>query len=356
MNTRVFKARVDDRGRLHFPERDEAAACLARGGIVAFPTETVYGLGANMAIPSALDRLCALKQRPPDKPFSLHVASREDLYRYVKAVPGRAVRLMHRFWPGPVTLVLPTNDGKALGVRFPANQVAVELIRLAGVPVVAPSANVSGEEPACDAAQVMGTFMGKVDVIIDGGTTELKQSSTVVSFAGDGPEVLREGIVTRDMVERTVRTRVLFVCGGNSCRSPMAESIARRVLADMYEVEESGLAGFGFEISSAGTAAMDGGMPTDHGIAALKNLGYNPPRGSTTRLRSEMVEDADYVFTMTEAQKYRVIEMAPMCRARVELLDPEGKDIEDPIGSSVAEYEECARRIRSGLDMRMEQI
>jgi L-threonylcarbamoyladenylate synthase len=356
METRILKAEIDDSGLLRFPGKEEAAECLARGGIVAFPTETVYGLGANMDMRSAVDRLYELKDRPKEKAFSLHIASVEDLGRHVRVIPGRARRLMRRFWPGPITIVFPTDDGKGLGVRFPASQVAVELIRLAGVPVVAPSANLSGQPPASNANQVVDTFSGKVDIVVDGGTTELRESSTVVSFTGDRPEVLREGIVTREMVKRTVDTRILFVCGGNSCRSPMAESIARRILARMYGAKEEHLGEFGFTIDSAGTSAIDGGKPSDEGVAALKNLGYNPPRGSTTRLRPDMVEEADYVFAMTESQKQRVVEMAPGSRAKVELLDSKGRNIADPIGSPVEAYEECARQIRSSLEERLESV
>jgi protein-tyrosine phosphatase len=255
-----------------------------------------------------------------------------------------------------VTIVFPTDDGKGLGVRLPANQIATELIRLAGVPVAAPSANLSDQPPAVSAAQVIETFDGKVDVIVNGGMTELRESSTVVSFKEGPPEVLREGIVTKEMVNRTVDTSILLVCGGNSCRSPMAESIARRVLAEIYDVKEEHLAEYGFMVDSAGTSAVDGCRPSIEGVEALRNLGYNPPLGSSTRLRPAMVEDADYVFTMTESQRRMVIEMAPGSRAKVDLVDAKGRDIADPIGMSVAAYEECARQIRSGLERKLVNI
>ncbi len=143
MKTKVLKARVDSAGHLRFPGRKEAAECLACGGIVAFPTETVYGLGANAAMPSAVGRLRELKKRREDKPFTLHITSRGDLDKYVEKVPAKAERLIRRFWPGPLTIVFPTADGKGQGIRLPADKIAVKIIRLADVPVVVPSANVS---------------------------------------------------------------------------------------------------------------------------------------------------------------------------------------------------------------------
>jgi len=136
----------------------------------------------------------------------------------------------------------------------------------------------------------------------------------------------------------------------------MAESIARRVLADLYGITEEKLADYGFSVDSAGTSAMDGGRPSAQGVEALRNLGYNPPRGTSTRLRTDMIEDAAHVYTMTEDQRRRVIDMVPGSRAKVELVDPKGRDVQDPIGSSVAVYEECARLIRAGLDERLKHI
>lgn len=171
----------------------EAAVLLRRGGLVAFPTETVYGLGVNREDPQALQELYQIKQRPFDKQVTIHLADALALGRYDVEVPVLAAKLMEAFWPGPLTLVLACKTGSPLGFRLPDHRVARELIRLADAQIIASSANLSGQAPPTTAAAVAEVFEGKIDMIIDAGPTSVGAASTVLSFVEGQPKILRGG-------------------------------------------------------------------------------------------------------------------------------------------------------------------
>jgi L-threonylcarbamoyladenylate synthase len=191
----------------------EAARLLREGRLVAFPTETVYGLGANALDPIAVERIFAAKGRPPTIPLIVHVDSVEMARGLVIAWPDAAATLTASYWPGPLTLVLPkqqvvpdavTAGLPTVGIRMPAHPVALELIRLAGVPVAAPSANpFSGLSPTT-AEHVRESLAGQADFVLDGGPSRIGIESTVVSLACTPPQLLRPGMVSRADIEALI--------------------------------------------------------------------------------------------------------------------------------------------------------
>ena len=182
----------------------EAAAILCNGGLVAFPTETVYGLGADATNPKAVARLNQVKGRPPTKPYSLHLYQPEQMRPYVSLVPAAAARLIERFWPGPLTIVVPGRDGQTVGFRLPDHPVARAFLRACGVPVAAPSANRSGSPPPTDAQEVLAALEDSVDCLLDGGPTRFGRESTVVEVVGDAVEIRREGAISRAAILETL--------------------------------------------------------------------------------------------------------------------------------------------------------
>ena len=193
-----------------------AADCLRRGGLVAFPTETVYGLGVHALDRAAVQRLFAAKGRPANDPLIVHVDSLEHVQDLVLSVPDAARELAARFWPGPLTLVLPrsprvpdevTAGLSTVAVRVPAHPVARALLAAAGVPVAAPSANLFSRPSPTRASHVLDDLAGRIDLIVDGGPTEVGVESTVLAVSGDVPTILRPGAVSLEML-RTILPRV----------------------------------------------------------------------------------------------------------------------------------------------------
>ncbi|MGN0135675.1 L-threonylcarbamoyladenylate synthase [Anaerotignum sp.] len=192
-----------------------AAKILQEGGLVAFPTETVYGLGGNGLDGSACEKIYLAKGRPSDNPLILHISEFEELNAIVREISPAAKKLMDAFWPGPLTMVFPKADivpAKATGgldtvaVRFPSHPVARAIIRAAGLPIAAPSANSSGKPSPTRASHVEYDLNGKIDMIVDGGAAEWGLESTIVDVSGDVPMILRPGAVTKEMMEEVVGT------------------------------------------------------------------------------------------------------------------------------------------------------
>jgi len=233
------------------PEPDliaDAAACLRRGGLVAFPTETVYGLGVDALDAAAVRRLFAAKGRPADDPLIVHIASLDALASLVAAPPPAVAALAARFWPGPLTLVLRrsalvpdevTAGLDTVAVRVPAHPVARALLAAAGIPVAAPSANLFSRPSPTQAGHVLEDLDGRIDLVLDGGRTQVGVESTVLDLSGDVPEVLRPGAVTLEMLRPLlpdVRMRVAAAAPGPQ-RSPglLTKHYSPRAPLTLYE-------------------------------------------------------------------------------------------------------------------------
>lgn len=190
----------------------QAGLILRRGGLVAFPTETVYGLGANALDVSAVERIFTAKGRPQDNPLIVHVSGADTVYEYTSFITRKARLLMEKFWPGPLTLILRGNGRipdkvsgglPDLAFRMPDHSVALALIQEAGVPVAAPSANLSGRPSPTAAGHVLADLEGRIDVVLDGGPSGMGVESTVLDMTGDIPVILRPGGITPNQI-RTV--------------------------------------------------------------------------------------------------------------------------------------------------------
>lgn len=187
-----------------------AGEIIAGGGLVAFPTETVYGLGASSVDSGAAEKIYAAKGRPSDNPLIVHVCSFEQIEELAENIPAYAKKLMQSFMPGPLTLILKkkscipdevTANMDTVGIRFPSNPVAAALIKCSGVPIAAPSANISGKPSPTTARDVMEDMNGKIECIIDGGSCSVGVESTILDASGERPILLRPGGITVEMIK-----------------------------------------------------------------------------------------------------------------------------------------------------------
>ncbi|MBI4567922.1 MAG: Sua5/YciO/YrdC/YwlC family protein [Planctomycetes bacterium] len=332
--------------------RDEALRVLQRGGVIAFPTDTVYGLAALLGAPGGEEELRRLKGRDERKPFTRFVRRLGQAARLLGRAPVVFDRLAKAFWPGPLTLVARTVEGDAtLGFRIPDHPVALAVVDAAPAPLLVTSANRAGEPEATRARQVRDTFGREVGLVIEGACGPSERPSGVVFATDDGFRVVREGGVSEHLLRLAAAIRVLFVCTANVCRSPMAEQMFRRLVADRdaarVPAREDGFIPRGFFVSSAGSFARPGVPMSDKALFALEKLGYEPADHQSRSLNLQNLASWDYIFAMEKAQYESLKEHMPELGDRLRMFDPRRRDVPDPFGGDEVVYLECAHRIEA---------
>ena len=340
----------------------EAVQALLDGGVVALRTETVYGLAAASHLPQAVEKLRALKGRHADKPLTYHFAYASEAASFVGGMPAKAARLSERYWPGPLTLVVdPTpgseaaaaSDGSSgsetkVGLRVPGDPVTRHIIEMVGYPVFIPSANPAGEPPASSAAEVLSYFDGKIDVLVDGGEAELKQASSVVQVTENTVEMLREGFITRDMVHQLLEGRqILFVCTGNTCRSPMAAALFRKHLAAKLGTSPEDLGQLGYRILSAGTFAANGDGASENAVKILEEMGCQELPHRSRNITPELLQSADRIYTLAMSHYQLIASAAPGVTENLQMLAETG--VPDPVGGDLETYRRCAHEIEKSV-------
>lgn len=194
-------------------ELQPAVTVLKQGGVIAYPTETVYGLGASIYHEHAVRRIFQLKIRDPNKPLSVMISSIEDVNELCEEIPQYSEILMNAFWPGPLTLIFKASEkvpnyiastDKKIGLRFPNHPITRAIMRMHGQPVTSTSANVAGKAEPINAQEVKHIFGDKIDLVIDGGECRFKIPSTVLDATGEEPKVLREGVMTLAQIQEVL--------------------------------------------------------------------------------------------------------------------------------------------------------
>jgi protein-tyrosine phosphatase len=351
----------------------QGAQVLQAGGLVVLPTETVYGAAGLLTHPQAKARLQALRGNTATTPFTIHLARPSDAYRYLDEPDEYTERLITKLWPGPVGLLFEVSperrkavatelnlpetelyDGSTIILRCPDHIVATDVIALAGGPVVLTTAASSGSGVPWRAEQAAMELDKKVDLIFDAGPSKYSKPSTLLKVHRGRYEIVRQGVYDERIIERLLRTTILFVCSGNTCRSPMAEVLARRILAEKLTVPELELERRGISVVSAGSFAMPGARATPQAVQAVKELGVDLSHHRSRPLTVELIHQADMIYTMSRSHAYQVTALVPSATEKVSTLDPSG-DIEDPIGSDVQTYQELAGQLQKLIQQRLQE-
>ena len=357
------------------PAAAQAAEVLRKGGLVGFPTETVYGLAANADLPESLTRLHQVKQRPKDQPSTLHIGERRQLDRYVPHLSPLDKQFLRKAWPGPLTVIfslspaqqkqlqdtLPQHQWQALychaaiGARLPDQPVAQQMLSGVNSPVVAPSANRAGQAPPNCGPDVLAQLDGQIDLLLDAGPTRYAKSSTIIRLRDDNMEIIRPGVLDEAALKRMRSLTILFVCTGNSCRSPVAAGLCRKELAEKVGCSIDELPKKGYKVLSAGVLAFDGGPASDQAVQVSREAGVDISGHRVQRVTPELLGRADYVFVMDHSHLQEVTAASPNVQDRTMLLDGD-REVADPIGAGIEVYRACAKQIASGLRERLQGI
>ncbi|MFM7208103.1 MAG: Sua5/YciO/YrdC/YwlC family protein [Planctomycetaceae bacterium] len=348
-----------------------AVQALAEGRSVAFPTETDYVLAASGRQPDAISRLTGMAASWTDEPpLSVALKSAAEAIDWAPRITPLGRRLARRCWPGPVTMLVPDDHPESLAWRLPPRSRAGVIgghrlrLRIPGHPLLAdcmrmlPGPVVLAEPAAAGgiavtAADIVEHAGAGVDLVIDDGRTRYAQPPSTIEILEDGFRLVRAGVIGEDALRRLSSLMVLFVCTGNTCRSPMAEALFRMMAAERLGCRPDEIERHGVVVASAGLAAWGGGPASGNAVEAMREAGADLRHHESQPLTESLVTQADVILTMTAAHRAAILAQFPEAGGRVTLLSPDRRDVLDPVGGSLETYRGCARQIHGHVAERI---
>ncbi len=351
----------------------QAAEHLQQGQLVCLPTETVYAVAALLSRPPAVSQLKQIKKISGPPNWVIHLPDIASLKKIVAHPPGMALRVMKKLWPGPLAIEVPVSDADSrklaamigpqtaaeciangfITFRCPHSTASLLVLNALGEPAVMIGA---GDTSAVhEAADIPEAIRNASAMVLDTGPTRYRKPSTLIRIQGDQLTFLREGILARRIIERMTDHVILFICSGNTCRSPMAAGIAALRIGGKLGIPVNELPLRRIVVDSAGLYANTGSPPAPEAVQAAADLGADISRHRSHTVTVDMLRRADLIFTMTSGHRTDVISLLPEAAVKTFNLDPDA-DIADPIGAGQKQYNAVARRMNELIKGRLAEI
>lgn len=354
-----------------------AVQALAEGHAVAFPTECDYVAAAAVRIPAAVERIRDLAHPRVDEPrLTLAVKGGDEAIDWAPRLGPLGRRLARRCWPGPLAMLVADRhpeslvsrlpaavqatllDGSRLRLRCPAHPMLIDCMRLLAGPVALAEFGEAGRPVLTvdDLLTAAGPASSGLSLVIDDGESRYGQPVSTIAIDDAGFRMVRTGVVSEESLRQLSSLMILFVCTGNTCRSPMAEAVLRSLFAERLGCRPEQVAKKGVVITSAGIAAWSGSHASGHAIDVMASMGCDLVGHESQPLTESLVRQADLIFTMTAAHRAAILAQFPEAEGRVSMLSPDRADVLDPIGGSPAVYRKCAEQIREQLLTRLDTL
>ena len=350
-----------------------AVQALAEGRLVAFPTETDYVVAGSAREPRAAAALREIApERHAEPRLTLALKSAEEALDWAPRMTPLGRRIARRCWPGPVSMIVPDDHPESLVHRLPEASRAALLgagrlrLRVPGHPMLADCmrmlagpvalAEPDAGPPAVTAAELLDRVGQAVAMAIDDGRSRYAQPVSTIEVGSGSFRIVRPGIVSEETLRRLASLMVLFVCTGNTCRSPMAEALFRRLVAERVGCRPEEVEQHGVVVASAGISAWSGTRASVGAIDAMAEMGGDLGGHESQPLTEDLVRQADVILTMTAAHRAAILAQFPEAGGRVSMLSPDRQDVLDPIGGSLDIYRRCARQIHGHLAARLDTL